>query len=114
MSPVEDENSREVFGLIKKLNIAADTKKKAKSLCKIPLILVSPCGILLLSILGSYSSKLPGFYISYAAFFENMLTGGNSNSSSRVSFQAPIYLEPRIILASIMTIIHHWFLYMKH
>lgn len=52
LSPVEDENSREVFGLIKKLNIAADTKKKAKSL----------------------------------SFFENMLTGGNSNSSSRSSF----------------------------
>ncbi|KAF9611465.1 hypothetical protein IFM89_032435 [Coptis chinensis] len=31
LSPAEDENSREVFGLIKKLNIAPDSKKKAKS-----------------------------------------------------------------------------------
>ncbi|KAK9270716.1 hypothetical protein L1049_026299 [Liquidambar formosana] len=30
LSPVEDANSREVFGLIKKLNIVPDTKKKAK------------------------------------------------------------------------------------
>ncbi|KAK9129926.1 hypothetical protein Sjap_010413 [Stephania japonica] len=30
-SPGEDESSREVFGLIKKLNIVPDTKKKAKS-----------------------------------------------------------------------------------
>ncbi|XP_042492072.1 uncharacterized protein LOC122071743 [Macadamia integrifolia] len=31
MSPVEDESSREVFGLIKKLNIAPETKKKPKA-----------------------------------------------------------------------------------
>ncbi|KAF6149752.1 hypothetical protein GIB67_017485 [Kingdonia uniflora] len=30
LSPAEDESSREVFGLIKKLNIAPDTKKKTK------------------------------------------------------------------------------------
>ncbi|XP_010277663.1 PREDICTED: probable apyrase 5 isoform X2 [Nelumbo nucifera] len=30
LSPSEDESSREVFGLIKKLNVAPDTKKKAK------------------------------------------------------------------------------------
>ncbi|XP_010254905.1 PREDICTED: uncharacterized protein LOC104595738 [Nelumbo nucifera] len=30
LSPAEDESSREVFGLIKKLNVAPDTKKKAK------------------------------------------------------------------------------------
>lgn len=31
LSPEEDENSREVFGLIKKLNIVPDTKRKAKA-----------------------------------------------------------------------------------
>lgn len=34
-SPVEDENSREIFGLIKKLNIAPVTKKRGKTVtCK--------------------------------------------------------------------------------
>ncbi|KAM4121936.1 hypothetical protein ACB094_01G044400 [Castanea mollissima] len=38
LSPAEDESSREVFGLIKKLNIVPDSKKKAKtpSLFKMP------------------------------------------------------------------------------
>nr|XP_023903976.1 mitotic apparatus protein p62-like [Quercus suber] len=38
LSPAEDESSREVFGLIKKLNIVPDSKKKAKtpSLYKMP------------------------------------------------------------------------------
>lgn len=35
LSPVEDDSSREVFGLIKKLNIVPDTKKKSKASCKI-------------------------------------------------------------------------------
>lgn len=35
LSPAEDESSREVFGLIKKLNVVPDTKKKAKIPCKI-------------------------------------------------------------------------------
>lgn len=34
MSPADDESSREVFGLIKKLNIAPDNKRKPKALCK--------------------------------------------------------------------------------
>ncbi|KAM7514145.1 hypothetical protein LguiA_003728 [Lonicera macranthoides] len=51
LSPAEDENSREVFGLIKKLNVVSDTKKSKTS-----------------------------------SFFDTLLTGGNSNSSSRSSF----------------------------
>ncbi|XP_058069073.1 uncharacterized protein LOC131218519 isoform X2 [Magnolia sinica] len=53
VSPVEDENSREVFGLIKKLNIVPDTKKRAKTT---------------------------------SSFFDTLVTGGNSNSSSKSSF----------------------------
>lgn len=34
LSPDDDAHSREVFGLIKKLNIASENKKKPKSLCK--------------------------------------------------------------------------------
>lgn len=34
VSPVEDESSREVFGLIKKLNIAPESRKKPKGSCK--------------------------------------------------------------------------------
>ncbi|CAA0831570.1 Unknown protein [Striga hermonthica] len=52
VSPAEDENSREVFGLIKKLNIVPDNKKKPKAL----------------------------------SFFDTVLRGGNSNSSSKSSF----------------------------
>ncbi|PIA52571.1 hypothetical protein AQUCO_01000445v1 [Aquilegia coerulea] len=52
LSPAEDENSREVFGLIKKLNIAPEPKKNAKS----------------------------------SSFFDKLITGGNSNSSSKSSF----------------------------
>ncbi|KAF8406408.1 hypothetical protein HHK36_008495 [Tetracentron sinense] len=51
LSPAEDESSREVFGLIKKLNIAPDIKKKAKT-----------------------------------SLFDMLITGGNSNSSSKSSF----------------------------
>lgn len=40
LSPAEDENSREVFGLIKKLNIVPDTKK-AKAPCKTITIIFS-------------------------------------------------------------------------
>ncbi|KAI3684851.1 hypothetical protein L6452_34078 [Arctium lappa] len=53
VSPVEDEDSKEVFGLIKKLNIGPEARKKAKPT---------------------------------SAFFDTMLTGGNSNSSSKSSF----------------------------
>ena len=35
LSPAEDESSREVFSLIKKLNIVPDTKRKARTPCKI-------------------------------------------------------------------------------
>ncbi|KAI3513215.1 hypothetical protein L1887_20542 [Cichorium endivia] len=52
VSPDEDEDSREVFGLIKKLNTVPETRKKAKT----------------------------------TSFFDTMLTGGNSNSSSKSSF----------------------------
>ncbi|CAK9142826.1 unnamed protein product [Ilex paraguariensis] len=52
VSPAEDENSREIFGLIKKLNIVPDIKKKAKA----------------------------------SSFFDTVLRGGNSNSSSKSSF----------------------------
>ncbi|KAJ9560040.1 hypothetical protein OSB04_005200 [Centaurea solstitialis] len=52
VSPVEDEDSKEVFGLIKKLNVVPETRKKAKP----------------------------------TSFFDTMLTGGNSNSSSKSSF----------------------------
>uniref|UniRef100_A0A5B7BN11 Putative glutamic acid-rich protein n=1 Tax=Davidia involucrata TaxID=16924 RepID=A0A5B7BN11_DAVIN len=52
LSPAEDDSSREVFGLIKKLNIVPDPKKKAKT----------------------------------ASFFDTLLAGGNSNSSSKSSF----------------------------
>ncbi|CAI9763709.1 unnamed protein product [Fraxinus pennsylvanica] len=48
VSPADDENSREVFGLIKKLNIVSDNKKKPKA----------------------------------SSFFDTLLKGGNSNSSS--------------------------------
>lgn len=34
-SPAEDESSREVFSLIKKLNIVPDTKRKGRTPCKI-------------------------------------------------------------------------------
>ncbi|XP_068655267.1 uncharacterized protein [Aristolochia californica] len=34
LSPVEDDSSREVFGLIKKLNIAPENKTRAKTSCK--------------------------------------------------------------------------------
>ena len=40
LSPAEDESSREVFGLIKKLNIVPDSKKKAKTPCMVFSILV--------------------------------------------------------------------------
>ncbi|KVH98398.1 hypothetical protein Ccrd_023380, partial [Cynara cardunculus var. scolymus] len=52
VSPIEDEESKEVFGLIKKLNTVPEARKKAKP----------------------------------ASFFDTMLTGGNSNSSSKSSF----------------------------
>ncbi|KAL4559449.1 hypothetical protein LXL04_031587 [Taraxacum kok-saghyz] len=52
VSPDVDEDSREVFGLIKKLNTVPDARKKAK----------------------------------ITSFFDTMLTGGNSNSSSKSSF----------------------------
>ncbi|GER47945.1 WIP domain protein 5 [Striga asiatica] len=52
VSPAEDESSREVFGLIKKLNIVPDNKKKPKA----------------------------------TSFFDTVLKGGNSNSSSKSSF----------------------------
>lgn len=40
LSPAEDESSREVFGLIKKLNIVPDSKKKAKTPCMVFSILI--------------------------------------------------------------------------
>ncbi|KAL5987073.1 hypothetical protein ACLOJK_041069 [Asimina triloba] len=52
LSPAEDGNSREVFSLIKKLNIVPDSKKRAKT----------------------------------TSFFDELVTGGNSNSSSKSSF----------------------------
>ncbi|KAJ4964127.1 hypothetical protein NE237_024066 [Protea cynaroides] len=52
LSPAEDACSREVFGLIKKLNIAPEIKKKPKA----------------------------------SSFFDSLITGGNSNSSSKSSF----------------------------
>ncbi|GJT76852.1 hypothetical protein Tco_1043577 [Tanacetum coccineum] len=52
VSPGDDEDSREVFGLIKKLNTVPEARKKAKT----------------------------------TSFFDTMLTGGNSNSSSKSSF----------------------------
>ncbi|XP_051123588.1 uncharacterized protein LOC127246338 isoform X2 [Andrographis paniculata] len=51
-TPADDESSREVFGLIKKMNIASDQKKKPKPL----------------------------------SFFDSVLKGGSSNSSSKSSF----------------------------
>lgn len=48
VSPADDESSKEVFGLIKKLNIVSDNKKKPKA----------------------------------SSFFDTLLKGGNSNSSS--------------------------------
>ncbi|XP_077216333.1 DNA ligase-like protein isoform X2 [Tasmannia lanceolata] len=53
LSPLEDESSREVFGLIKKLNIAPSTKKRPKPT---------------------------------SSYFDTLVTGGNSNSSSKSSF----------------------------
>ncbi|XXG45577.1 hypothetical protein AAC387_Pa02g0626 [Persea americana] len=53
LSPAEDENSREVFGRIKKLNIAPNTKKRAKTT---------------------------------SSFFDTLVLGGKSNSSSKSSF----------------------------
>lgn len=44
LSPAEDESSREVFGLIKKLNIVPDTKK-GKTPCKICCIFHSICRV---------------------------------------------------------------------
>ncbi|XP_071686896.1 uncharacterized protein [Rutidosis leptorrhynchoides] len=52
VSPLEDEDSSEVFGLIKKLNTVPEVRKKAKT----------------------------------TSCFDSMLTGGNSNSSSKSSF----------------------------
>ncbi|KAM0011960.1 hypothetical protein Hdeb2414_s0057g00757891 [Helianthus debilis subsp. tardiflorus] len=52
VSLIEDEDSREVFGLIKKVNTVPEGRKKATA----------------------------------SSFFDTMLTGGNSNSSSRSSF----------------------------
>ncbi|XP_047327793.1 AT-rich interactive domain-containing protein 4B [Impatiens glandulifera] len=51
LPPIEDENSRDVFGLIKKLNTIGDAKKNVKT-----------------------------------SFFDKLLIGGNSNSSSKTSF----------------------------
>lgn len=34
-SPLEDEDSREIFGLIKKLNTVPEVRKKAKTTCKL-------------------------------------------------------------------------------
>ncbi|RWR72349.1 glutamic acid-rich protein [Cinnamomum micranthum f. kanehirae] len=53
LSPAEDEISREVFGRIKKLNIAPNTKKRAKTT---------------------------------SSFFDTLVLGGKSNSSSKSSF----------------------------
>ena len=44
LSPAEDESSREVFGLIKKLNIVPDTKK-GKTPCKIRCLFHSICRV---------------------------------------------------------------------
>jgi hypothetical protein len=44
LSPAEDESSRAVFGLIKKLNTAPDTKK-GKTPCKICFIFYSICRV---------------------------------------------------------------------
>lgn len=42
--PADDASSREVFGLIKNLNIASDNKRKPKALCKI----FSSCYVLII------------------------------------------------------------------
>ncbi|XP_057973369.1 uncharacterized protein LOC131161552 [Malania oleifera] len=52
LSPSEDENSREVFGLIKKLNIVPDTRKKAKTSSFLDAMLVGR---------NSYSSSKSSF-----------------------------------------------------
>ncbi|OVA04535.1 hypothetical protein BVC80_1715g53 [Macleaya cordata] len=77
LSPAVDESSREVFGLIRKLNIAPDTRKRAKSSCRaLPFNLH----------LSTVYCFLFSLYQIYAAVFDMLITGGNSNSSSKSSF----------------------------
>ena len=76
MSPAKDESSREVFGLIKKLNLAPDNKKRAKTHGKI--VGLSPTLLNLIYIL-SYSNCFV-----FAAYFDMSFMGVNRNISSKV------------------------------
>lgn len=75
-SPADDENSREVFGLIKKLNIVSENKKRPKTSCKMHCLDTQ-------FKIFSFDPSLISQFLN-AAIFDSMLTGGSSNSSSKV------------------------------
>ncbi|KAK9165578.1 hypothetical protein Scep_000769 [Stephania cephalantha] len=85
-SPSEDESSREVFGLIKKLNIVPDTKKKAKSSLNF-----SKRSYDKSSFLGRVSSNsLPASNKHGSSNFKSFIFGrDDSNSRSSVSEASP-------------------------
>ncbi|KAK2988737.1 hypothetical protein RJ640_021002 [Escallonia rubra] len=92
LPPAEDESSREVFGLIKKLNIAPDTKKKAKVSCKLYYRTGSVNFIQLHSLIHCYQEEiataLPGMALHPSSFLgrvsNNSLPPSNKQGSSRV------------------------------
>ncbi|KAK3038131.1 hypothetical protein RJ639_029585 [Escallonia herrerae] len=92
LPPAEDESSREVFGLIKKLNIAPVTKKKAKASCKLYYRTGFINFIQLHSLIRCYQEEiataLPGMALHLSSFLgrvsNNSLPPSNKQGSSRV------------------------------
>lgn len=99
LSPAEDESSREVFGLIKKLNIVPDSKKKAKTPCMVFSILIlyfthqrkrkalhyiSATSLVCL-FCYAYHLIVNCYFYFYAALFKMPPVGGKSNIPSKVN-----------------------------
>ncbi|KAK9164101.1 hypothetical protein Syun_005003 [Stephania yunnanensis] len=112
-SPSEDESSREVFGLIKKLNIVPDTKKKAKSSSmahqrQVDLVALTSIIICQSSFLGRVSSNsLPASNKHGSSNFKSFIFGrDDSNSRSSVSEASP---ESEPIGLRILTFVYLFF-----
>lgn len=71
LSPLEDESSREVFGLIKKMNIVPDTKKKAKTSSILNMLVTS----------GNSNSSSKSSFLSRTS--SNSLPSSSSSSSRK-------------------------------
>lgn len=98
LSPAEDKDSREVFSLIKKLNIVPDTRKKPKMSGKSygTLIIIGvmiwcmlPSPLIFQRIINKFyflgNSLFNCYHCSSAALSDMRLIGGNRTVSSKVS-----------------------------